>query len=206
MARPHEMTSEPRWPTEPGPVDRTGRTLVIATAGDPAAHAAAAGWRRGALAAGITVIDVRGGAASAGAGGDVARAADEAVRIAERLATVLDDATATTRLAVAGSEALLGRATAVALRAGLRPAEIAAVRTVAGPRLVRCTHCRTLTPTAAVVGERQPCDGCGVPLEVFHHYSPRIGAYMGFHADAEELGLDGAATAERPAPTQELAA
>ena len=204
MARPHELTSEPRWPTEPGPADDTGRTLVVAAASDSAAHAAAAGWRRDALAAGVTVIEVRGGLGAAG--GDAARADGEAVRIAERLSVVLDGATAATRLAVAGSEALLGRVTAAALRAGLRPTEIAGVRTVTGPRLVRCTHCRTLTPTTAEVGERQACQGCGVPLEVFHHYSPRIGAYMGFHADAEELGADGAAAHERPAPEQELAA
>ncbi len=206
MARPHDMTSEPRWPTEAGPVDRTGHSLVIAAAGDPVARAAAARWRRDALAAGVTVTEVGGGLAPAGADADAVRADDEAVRIAERLSIALDGATAATRLAVAGSEALLGRVTAAALRAGLRPTEIAGVRTVTGPRLVRCTHCRTLTPTTAEVGERQACQGCGVPLEVFHHYSPRIGAYMGFHADAEELGADDAAAHERSVPERELAA
>ena len=186
MTRPHDRTSEPRWPTERPPIPEDGAQLVIAAAGDPAALAAAAAWRAEGLAAGRTVTDVGGGLGVA-AGDSASRVDGEALRVAERLATVLVDATAATRLLLAGSEALLGRATAVALRAGLRPDEIRAVRTTDGPRLVRCTHCRTLTATAAEVGERTACGGCGVPLEVFHHYSPRIGAYMGFHADAEEL-------------------
>lgn len=52
----------------------------------------------------------------------------------------------------------------------------------AGP--VRCVHCTATTVGA--VGDEVTCAGCGVPLLVYHHYSRRHGAYMGFRADAEQ--------------------
>lgn len=139
---------------------------------DRAARSSTAAWRSEAEEAGIDVVAVL-------PGPDGTATAS--------LSRALAGATAATRLVLAGDEAFLGPAYAVALEAGLRPAEIRVHQTAEQARRVRCTHCRALTTTAVPVGGRTDCAGCGVPLEVFAHYSRRHGAYMGFRADAEEL-------------------
>jgi hypothetical protein len=170
LSRRH--TSEPRWERRRPAVDLGAGRVVVASADDPASRESAAAWRTEAEDAGIGTQAVL-----PGPDGDVLPG----------LARALADAPAATRVLLAGDEAFLGAAYAVALGAGLRPAEIRAHQTVERARRVRCTHCRAITETDVPVGGRTTCGGCGVPLEVFHHYSRRLGAYMGFHADAEEL-------------------
>jgi len=165
-------TSEPRWSRRRPALDLTGLRVVVAGGADAEARASTAAWRSEAEEAGLEVVAV-----FPGPGG----AAEPALRGA------LGEATPATRLLVAGDEAFLGRAYAVALECGLRPAEIRAHQTSEATRRVRCTHCRATTTTSAAVGETTPCAGCGAPLEVFHHYSRRLGAFMGFRADAEDL-------------------
>jgi hypothetical protein len=170
MGRRH--TSEPRWPRRRPSLDLGARRVVVAGGPDAGARSSTAAWRAEAEEAGIDVVAVL-------PGPDGTAAAS--------LRRALTGATAATRLVLAGDEAFLGRTYAIALEAGLRPAEIRVHQTAEEARRVRCTHCRALTTTTTPVGGRATCAGCGVPLEVFAHYSRRHGAYMGFRADAEEL-------------------
>lgn len=170
ISRKH--TSEPRWSRRRPSLDLSGRRVVVAGGPDAEARASTAAWRSEAEEAGLDVVAVFPGPDGA---------AVPALRGA------LADATAATRLVVAGDEAFLGCAYAAALECGLRPAEIRAHQTAEGTRRVRCTHCGAITTTSAPVGGTTPCGGCTAPLEVFHHYSRRHGAYMGFRADAEDL-------------------
>lgn len=95
-------------------------------------------------------------------------------------------ATVGVRVYVSGTEPFVRAAQARCRAAGLLDEEVATeVRGAAG-RSVRCVHCTTTTTTEAVVGDEVRCAGCGVPLLVYHHFSRRHGAYMGFRADAED--------------------
>lgn len=167
-------TSEPRWPLERPPLDPSARMHLLVGGGGGGAAASLASWAVEAGRSGAQVRPV----------GDGARGAELA---AEVRAAVLC-APASARLACAGDEALLGSALAGALAGGMRPQEVVAHLTdPAGARLVQCVHCRALTETRAAVDEQCACAGCGTPLLVFPHFSRRIGAYLGFHAHAEEL-------------------
>ena len=100
----------------------------------------------------------------------------------ERLST----ASVGLRLYVAGSEALVRRVSALALEAGMERDEIHTEVTASAARPVWCTHCKAVTPDVATT--LVACAGCGRMLEVYHHFSRRHGAYMGFQADAELPG------------------
>jgi hypothetical protein len=90
------------------------------------------------------------------------------------------------RLYVAGSEGFVRRVAAVAADVGLLADELATEVTEPEAFRVACVHCRTITePVAENVA---PCAGCGRTLFVYHHFSRRKGAYMGFQADAEAAG------------------
>ncbi len=71
-------------------------------------------------------------------------------------------------------------------RAALEADEIHVEVTASTARRVWCTHCKTVT--ADVTTSIVACAGCGRTLEVYHHFSRRHGAYMGFQADAESPG------------------
>ncbi|WP_085315486.1 dimethylamine monooxygenase subunit DmmA family protein [Derxia lacustris] len=90
------------------------------------------------------------------------------------------------RLYLVGSEPLIWAAAQIANAAGLGEAEIRRHRCGTLARPVYCVHCKTVTP--AVHTNLAPCAGCGRTLFVRDHFSRRLGAYMGFQADAEEPG------------------
>lgn len=54
-------------------------------------------------------------------------------------------------------------------------------------REVFCAHCRTVTVADVPVGGETGCAGCGHRLAVYHHFSRRLHAYLGYRPDAEEL-------------------
>lgn len=167
-------TSEPRWPLDRPPLDPAARMHLLVAGPSRAAAASAAAWAIEAGRAGAQVRLVGQGVPADALQAEVRAAASRAP--------------ASARLLCAGDEALLGRAVAGALAAGMRPQEITAQLTDPdGPRLVQCVHCRALTETTAPVDGVGGCSGCGAPLLVFPHFSRRIGAYLGFHAEAEEL-------------------
>jgi dimethylamine monooxygenase subunit C len=110
----------------------------------------------------------------------------EATRADEQLAAWLSAASVGVRLYVSGREAFVRRLVHTANRMGLSDAEI---RTeISGPRArrVRCVHCKTIADD--VDAGLVECPGCGLTLLVYHHYSRRHGAWMGFQADAEVPG------------------
>jgi dimethylamine monooxygenase subunit C len=163
-----QHTSEPRWPTERPPIDASATTLLIVAGPDDGARQTADAWRSEAAAADIAAVLIAPAPPTIGA--------------------ALDAATVGTRLMVAGDECVLALATSEAERAGWSRSEVRTQRTVlGGERPVRCVHCRTITTTDAEIDDTFECGECGVPLLVFAHYSRRIGAYLGFRADAEEL-------------------
>jgi hypothetical protein len=89
------------------------------------------------------------------------------------------------RLYLFGDEAFVRRAERSGRDAGLLSAEVRAE--VAGGRVrVWCTHCKAITEADARHVIR--CAGCARALVVYHHFSRRHGAYMGFQADAEVRG------------------
>lgn len=88
---------------------------------------------------------------------------------------------------IVGSEALVASVRAQLLAAGSIDAEMTAVVDDREQRRVYCTHCRWVTSAPIAVSAAVDCAGCGTPLAVYHHFSRRLGAYMGYRVDSEEL-------------------
>lgn len=89
------------------------------------------------------------------------------------------------RLYIAGSDAFIRRIQRPAFEMGVLPTEIFVA--VTGDEIrVWCTHCKAITEAPAF--NLLECTGCGRQLLVYHHFSRRHGAYMGFQADAEAHG------------------
>jgi hypothetical protein len=87
------------------------------------------------------------------------------------------------RLYLTGSEGFVRRASRLASEASVLADEVCVEVCDAEGFRVWCVHCKT-------VGEKMrtavaPCPGCARQLHVYHHFSRRIGAYMGFQVDAE---------------------
>lgn len=107
-------------------------------------------------------------------------------------AAVLAEARTGDRFVLAGTAAEIGRARADLLAAGVLPVEI--TETLRGapdlhaeqPRVVYCPHCHTGSPALVAIGGTHRCPGCDTELVVYHHYSHRLGAFLGYCADAEE--------------------
>lgn len=164
-------------------LDPSGRVHVVAAspAGE-AVTALLAAWRA-ARPGTIELLHV--GAAPADAPPDTTMAADTE-DLTARLAARLGRASVGARVYVAGDEGFVRAASAVALAEGLLPDELRAEVTTSSARRVWCSHCREITE--GVTTTLTPCAGCGRTLEVFHHFSRRRGAYLGFQADAEAPG------------------
>ena len=166
-----EHTSIPRWAAEVPAADPAARAVALLGFGSAGAQVVAE-WRQ----------QVRTG-----------------TDVWSRLASRADDATLAEleeqvraarvgwRLMLAGPEADVLAARSLAVRCGLLDAELRTAVTDAGRKRVFCAHCRTTTeqvlPVAAVV----ECPGCGRRLHVYAHVSRRLGAYLGFMVDAEEV-------------------
>lgn len=161
----------PRWGAEPPAPDPAARALLLIGFG------------------------VRGCAITTAWAADVPRgrpvevlAADDADEpVLAFLRTRIAGARVGWRLMLAGPEADVLAARAVATRAGVLDAEIRCAVTGTERKRVYCPHCRTTTETTAPVAGETPCDGCGRRLHVYAHVSRRAGAYLGFMVDAEEV-------------------
>jgi hypothetical protein len=86
------------------------------------------------------------------------------------------------RLYLCGPDAMVRGAARIAAAAGLERDEVVERVTDAGRR-VWCVHCKATTPGA--VTSPWPCAGCGRSLEVYHHFSRRHAAHLGYMVDAE---------------------
>jgi hypothetical protein len=82
------------------------------------------------------------------------------------------------RVYLCGPESFVRRATAIATEAGLLAGELRTEVCGTRARRVRCAHCRATTE--GVTTTLVPCAGCQRTLEVYHHFSRRHAAYLGF--------------------------
>ncbi len=90
------------------------------------------------------------------------------------------------RLYVVGPEGFVRRVVVAAAAAGLDDDEVLVEVRGSLARRVWCAQCKAVTEH--VTRDLVECDGCGRSLTVYHHFSRRLGAFMGFQADAELAG------------------
>ncbi len=90
------------------------------------------------------------------------------------------------RLYAAGDEAFLWDVFGVASAAGLGRQEVRLSHVGEPARRVYCIHCATMNE--GVRTDLVVCRGCGLRLSVRDHFSRRLSAFMGVHADAETPG------------------
>lgn len=166
-----EHTSVPRWGSGIPAPDPAARGLLLLGFG-----------ARGRAITTAWAADV-----PAGRPVEVLAADDADAGVLEVLAARVAAARVGWRLMLAGPEADVLAARAVAVRAGLLDAELRIAVTSTARKQVYCPHCRTTTSTTAPVAGETPCGGCGRRLHVYGHVSRRTGAYLGFMADAEEV-------------------
>jgi hypothetical protein len=95
-------------------------------------------------------------------------------------------ATVGLRLYVVGPEAFVRRVAVAAAAAGLADDEMLVEVSGSRARRVWCAQCKTVTED--VTRDLVECAGCGRWLSVYHHFSRRLGAFMGCQADAELVG------------------
>lgn len=99
---------------------------------------------------------------------------------------LLDCSMMGTRIYVAGSEAFLWKATAIAAKHGVLNADVIREQHESLARSVYCVHCKV--KTHGVKTNIVNCSGCGRSLFVRDHFSRRLKAYMGLMVDAEDPG------------------
>ncbi|GAC67343.1 dimethylamine monooxygenase subunit DmmA family protein [Gordonia soli] len=163
-------TSVPRWSAralDEADIDPLAANVLVVTTGPTAA--AHVENRRDAMAAAHTVIDVA------------------------ELGDALSESRTGWRFVLVGDGAAVARARTEVLGAGAIDDEIVTVALDEmsgfgdGARDVFCAHCHATTATDAGIDESMVCDGCDVTLVVYHHFSRRRHAYLGYRPDAEEL-------------------
>ncbi len=98
----------------------------------------------------------------------------------------LAQATMATRIYLAGSEGLIGHATAEALAAGIDAGSIQGEHRGGIARRMQCVHCKGMTDD--VTTDPFTCSHCGLNLFVRDHFSRRLGAFQGVCVDAETPG------------------
>ncbi len=92
-----------------------------------------------------------------------------------------------TQVHLAGSEAFLNEATALANACGIIGDGLTTELSGPATRRVQCVHCKGMMDE--VVATPVSCSHCGVKLTVRDHYSRRLGAFMGVCVDAEAPGV-----------------
>jgi hypothetical protein len=175
-------SSVPRDPGLSLVAEATRHIVAAAPAGGPVRRLIA-GWQNGPAGASLELLCTHWTPEA-----DVvpARILRHSEALEEALRECLADARVGVRLYLTGEEGFVRRGARVAREAGLLADEVQTeVAHVEGFR-VWCAHCKA-------VGEGlrtavAPCPGCGRQLHVYHHFSRRIGAYMGFQIDAEVPG------------------
>ncbi|MGK5113891.1 MULTISPECIES: dimethylamine monooxygenase subunit DmmA family protein [unclassified Geodermatophilus] len=164
-------TSVPRWPAGDPGVDPAARSVAMLGFG-PAGVAAVRRWLPQ-VPPGTPVTATTTGAADAA--------------VLDELARRVAASSVGWRLMLAGPEADVLAARAVAVDGGLLDAEVRTAVTDTGRKRVFCPHCRTTTEAEVDVGAETGCSGCGRRLVVHWHVSRRSGSYLGYMADAEEV-------------------
>jgi uncharacterized Rossmann fold enzyme len=167
-----ETTSVPLWATSTArpDADLSGRYWTVVAIGAEA-EAVATDWAAQ-IAAYAPRADIR-----------VHRVADDGAA-QEALSADLVDAVVGWRLMIAGPAHACLRVRARALRCGVADDEITVATTAVAVRAVRCALCGTVTSAEMGLGDVLSCSGCGRSVVVHHHVSRRLGAHLGFLADA----------------------
>ena len=117
----------------------------------------------------------------------------ESSNVRDVVAGALAGATVGLRFVVVGTGASVMRIRALVIEAGAIDAEVTVVQLggedgfAAMERDVFCSHCHTVTPATSRIDEMVICAGCDVELVVYHHFSRRHAAYLGYRPDSEEL-------------------
>lgn len=168
MASTH--TSVPRGASSPAL--GAARACIVLTFGRQALAAASRTWPHG-MAPAATWHAL-----------EAATANDEALA---SLRTAIESTTVGFRLLIAGPEADVYLARSAALACGAQLDEIALCVTERSRRRVHCAHCKTVTETGQPIGAVVPCATCARSLLIYHHFSRRTGAYLGFMVNAEEV-------------------
>lgn len=106
--------------------------------------------------------------------------------ILPRFRKLLTEAPMNIRLYLAGTEGLIGQATAEALAAGMLLEAIETEHRGSVARRVQCVHCKGITED--VTTDPFTCSHCGLSLFVRDHYSRRYAAFQGVCVDAEAPG------------------
>lgn len=104
--------------------------------------------------------------------------------VLERFEQLLGSARMGTQIYLAGSEGLIGRATQVALNAGIEAGAIQCEHRGSLARRVQCVHCKGFTEN--VTTQPVTCSHCGLLLLVRDHYSRRLAAFQGVCINAED--------------------
>lgn len=105
----------------------------------------------------------------------------------EHYRKALRDAHMGTRLYLAGTEGLIGKAMAEALAAGFAADAIRTEHLGPVDRRMQCVHCKCITEDVAT--GPFACAHCGRTLFVRDHFSRRLGAFQGVCVDAETPGV-----------------
>ncbi|WP_420566788.1 dimethylamine monooxygenase subunit DmmA family protein [Thalassovita sp.] len=105
----------------------------------------------------------------------------------ERLTKALSDAQMGTQLYLAGTEGLIGRASALATSLGFPAGAIQAEHRGSIARPMQCVHCKGITEN--VITDPFTCSHCGLTLFVRDHFSRRLGVFQGVCVDAETPGV-----------------
>lgn len=166
-----EYTSVPRWHEEAPQIDASARFLTVISVGTNPCPLPEP-WRH-ALASADRPVHVLSGS----------RADEELLTLVRR---DVETAVVGWRLLLIGPEADVLRLRAEALHCGAVPSEVLAHVTSAQQRTILCVHCDTLTSAQVEIDATVSCSGCARTLQVYHHVSRRLAAYMGFKANAED--------------------
>lgn len=90
------------------------------------------------------------------------------------------------QLYLAGTEGLMGQASALAAQAGISSGSIQTEHRGSTARRMQCVHCKGITEDVEV--DPFVCSHCGLNLFVRDHYSRRLAAFQGVCVDAEDPG------------------
>lgn len=90
------------------------------------------------------------------------------------------------RILLVGSEVEVYAARSAAVAEGAIDDELALIVSDDTARRVYCAHCAHTSTVSAYENDVIRCEQCARSLVIYHHFSPRKAAYLGFMVDAEE--------------------
>lgn len=105
----------------------------------------------------------------------------------KKLAEILQQASMSTRIYVAGSEGFIGTVVCLGESLGIKNASVVKEHRGSFKRRVQCVHCKGFNEDITMSHFR--CTHCDLYLYVRDHFSVRLNAFQGVCANAEEPGV-----------------